>query len=112
VAGLCAISRTVRGRWRTPLALAGVLLVLGVVALDAHAALPEHHHSHGEATICVAALAIATLGALGWALSRAVAQMPPLRAVPPVRRRPIAPPARVASVAARAGPGRSPILRR
>jgi hypothetical protein len=94
------------------LALAGVLLVLGVVALDAHAALPEHHHSHGEATVCLAALAIATLGALGWALSRAVAQMPPLRALPRVRRLPLAPLCRVAYVPARAGPARSPILRR
>jgi hypothetical protein len=63
-------------RHRRATAVAGVVLILGVVALNAHAALPAHHDRHGDATICIAGLSIAVLAALGW------------------RRRPVAGPAR------------------
>jgi hypothetical protein len=62
---LAPINR-VLSRHRRVAALIGVVVVLGVGALDAHAALPEHHHEHGNATVCIAALAIAGLAALGW----------------------------------------------
>jgi hypothetical protein len=60
VVRLPPFNRLLRRRRRYT-ALVGVVLVLGVVALDAHAALPDHHHVRGEATLCVAALAVATL---------------------------------------------------
>jgi hypothetical protein len=59
------INRLLR-RHRSTAALLGTLIVLGVAALDAHAALPEHHDHHGVATVCIAGLAMATLAALGW----------------------------------------------
>jgi hypothetical protein len=64
VLGLSAIAGLVR-RHRRVTALVGVILVLGVVALNAHAALPEHHHGHGERTLCLAAMSIAVLAAFG-----------------------------------------------
>jgi hypothetical protein len=68
---MCAVPRLapinrVISRHRRATALIGVLVVLGVGALDAHAALPEHHHQDGKVTVCIAALAIADLAALGW----------------------------------------------
>jgi hypothetical protein len=56
------INRAV-SRHRRMTAIAGTLVILGVVALDAHAALPEHHDKPGDATVCIAELAIATLAA-------------------------------------------------
>jgi len=67
-------------RHRRATALAGVIVVLGVVALDAHAALPEHHDQPGHATVCIAELAIATLAALGWCRKRPMVG-PPTRIV-------------------------------
>jgi hypothetical protein len=61
--------RTIRaamGRRRRLTATLGVLLVLGVVVMNAHAALPEHHHHHGEETICGAALSLAVAAAAIW----------------------------------------------
>lgn len=52
-------------RHRRTTAVVGVLIVLGVAALNTHEALPEHHHGHGEATMCIAALSIAVLAAIG-----------------------------------------------
>jgi hypothetical protein len=57
-------------RHRRATALVGVLLVLGTAALNTHEALPEHHHQVGEATVCIAALSIAVLAALGWGTRR------------------------------------------
>jgi hypothetical protein len=62
---LAPINRLLSCHRRTT-ALVGVVIVLGVGALGAHAALPEHHHEHGAVTVCIAALAIAGLVALGW----------------------------------------------
>jgi hypothetical protein len=59
-------------RHRRITALVGVIVVFGVVALNAHAALPEHHHDHGKTSMCVAALSIAVLAALGCCAKRAV----------------------------------------
>jgi hypothetical protein len=52
-------------RHRRLTALVGTILVLSVVGLDAHAALPAHHGVHDAATVCIAGLAIATLAAVG-----------------------------------------------
>jgi hypothetical protein len=68
-------------RHRLAVALAGVTIVLGVAALDTHAALPEHHDA-GEG-ICLCALAIATLGMLGAGFVRSICGLLlPLRRVP------------------------------
>jgi len=64
------INRFVR-RYRRTVAVVGTLIVLGVAALDAHAALPEHHDHRGAATVCIAALAIATLVVFGFGVKRA-----------------------------------------
>jgi len=88
-----------------------VILVLGVVALNAHEALPEHHHHDGETTVCVAALSIAVLAAFGWRPKRPSA--PGARVactlLPWVARRPSTPPV---WGNARAGPARPAVLRR
>ena len=47
---------------------AGIALACGVMALNAHAALPEHHHHDGNETMCLASLSIAVVaGALAFA---------------------------------------------
>jgi hypothetical protein len=56
-------------RRRRLIAVLGAMLVLGVVLLDAHADLPEHHHEHGTETVCVASLALATIAVAAWSLS-------------------------------------------
>ena len=66
-------------RHRRATALVGIVLVLGVAALNAHAALPEHHDHDGVGTMCVAALSIAVLAALGWRAERAAATTPCVR---------------------------------
>lgn len=58
-------------RHRSFTALSGVLLVLGVAALNAHEALPQHHHHRGETTVCSAALSIAVLAGVAWLARRA-----------------------------------------
>jgi peptidoglycan/LPS O-acetylase OafA/YrhL len=99
-------------RHRRAVALVGVLMVVGVVALNAHAALPEHHDDHGEgATMCVAALSIAVLAALGWRAKRVDGPVARLVQTPLVRitgRFPVEPP----ETAARAGPMWTAVLRR
>jgi hypothetical protein len=52
-------------RHRRVTALLGTIIVLGVVGLNAHAALPEHHDTPGHVTMCVGALSIAILAAAG-----------------------------------------------
>ncbi len=52
-------------RHRRATALLGTIIVLGVVALNAHAALPEHHDAPGHVTMCAGALSIAILAAAG-----------------------------------------------
>jgi hypothetical protein len=96
---------------RRPTALVGVILVLGVVVLNAHEALPEHHHDHGESTMCVAALSIAVLAAFGWRPKRAAVAGAPMACVvlPRVPSRPSAP--RIWGHA-RAGPRVPAVLRR
>jgi hypothetical protein len=67
VPAIAPIARMMRHHRRLWVA-AGIALALGVVALNAHAALPEHHHHHGEETMCAASLSIAVAaGALAFA---------------------------------------------
>jgi hypothetical protein len=67
---LRSIDRLV-SRHRRLTALAGLMIVLGVAALNVHAALPEHHGGQGDASVCEAALSIAVLAVLGWRARRA-----------------------------------------
>ena len=99
-------------RHRRAAALAGVIVILGVVALDAHAMLHENHvQQNGKVTMCVAALAIATLAALGWwckkrspgAATHMVAALLPQHS----QSLPASPP----RASARAGPGSPAVLR-
>ena len=98
-------------RYRRTTVLVGALVFLGLVALDAHAALPEHHHAHGEVTICIAALAVASLAPLGW--RRQPTPRPTTRTigapVPQTSRVLAAEPPRIS---ARAGPSGLAVLRR
>jgi hypothetical protein len=98
-------------RRRRTTALLGTILVLGVVGLNAHAALPEHHDTPGHATMCIAALSIAILAAAGLATRSLTAPASPLYSVrlAPLRSRI---PAGPASSNARAGPAVSIVLRR
>jgi hypothetical protein len=66
---MAAINRVV-SRYRRATALMGAMVILGTAALNTHAALPEHHHTHGETTLCVASLSIAVLAALGMKTKR------------------------------------------
>jgi hypothetical protein len=68
VSPIWTIHRLLR-RHRRFSALIGVLIVLGVGALNVHAALPDHHDAHGVATVCVAALSIAVMAA-AWSAKR------------------------------------------
>ncbi|HEY4429365.1 MAG TPA: hypothetical protein VGN08_14280 [Solirubrobacteraceae bacterium] len=101
-------------RHRRGTALIGVLVVLGVAALNAHAALPEHHDAdhHDGATMCLATMSIAVLAALGWRPKRANDPMAACLVRTPLFRitgRPsVAPPRH----AARAGPPWTAVLRR
>lgn len=98
-------------RYRRTAVLVGALVFPGVVALDAHAALPEHHHARGEVTICIAALAIASLAPLGW--RRQPTPRPTTRtlaaALPQTARAPVVGAQRIS---ARAGPSGLAVLRR
>ncbi len=98
-------------RHRRTTALLGTILVLGVVGLNAHAALPEHHDTPGHATMCIAALSIAILAAAGLATRSLAAPATSLHSVrlPQVRCRI---PADPASSNARAGPAVPFVLRR
>lgn len=103
--------RSAIARHRTFAALLGIVLVLGVAALNVHAALPEHHDAHGLATVCVAALSIAILAAASGAARR------PLRTqfVPRMLGTVLWPAPLAASApcaAARAGPPDGTVLRR
>jgi hypothetical protein len=97
-------------RHRRITALAGVIVVFGVAALNAHAALPEHHDDHGKATMCIAALSIAVLAAVGFCTKRSfglrvrVGWTPLLRALSSVT-------VDVSRVRARAGPPAPTVLR-
>jgi hypothetical protein len=51
-------------RHRRTTALFGTIIVLGVVGLNAHTALPEHHDTPGHVTMCAGALSIAILAAV------------------------------------------------
>lgn len=98
-------------RYRRVLAAVGIILTLLVLVLEAHAALPEHHHVHGTATMCLASLAIAALFAAAILLKRrvcTVAGHPPASAW--VLPEPVF--SSTSSMPARAGPSRSPVLRR
>jgi hypothetical protein len=106
---LAEVNRVV-SRHRRITALVGVIVVFGVVALNAHAALPEHHHDHGKVTMCIAALSIAVLAALGCCAKRSLglgirlSWAPLLRVVMSVT-------VDVAWVLARAGPSAPAVLR-
>ena len=98
------------GRRRRLMALAGIALMVVVLGLDAHAALPEHHHTDGHETVCVASMAVATLTAFGCCV-----KAPPLQKAsrrPRIRIRSkgrvVAP---VIPILSRAGPCRSVVLR-
>jgi len=96
-------------RHRRVTALVGLLIVLGVAALNAHEALPEHHEHHGVATVCIAALSIATLAALGWGARHDARPVSSVRLVC-VARTPIRFDPRPPRALARAGPpGRLPL---
>jgi len=99
-------------RHRRATALIGVLVVLGVAALNVHAALPEHHDDHGDrATMCVATLSIAVLAALGWRPKRGNGPVACIKGTPLVQiagRPSVDPP----QPAARAGPLWTAVLRR
>jgi hypothetical protein len=69
VSPIWTIQRLLR-RHRRVSALIGILVVLGVAALNVHAALPEHHDEHGVATVCVAGLSIAVVAAIAWSTKR------------------------------------------
>ncbi|MCW3069520.1 MAG: hypothetical protein JWL67_2145 [Solirubrobacterales bacterium] len=98
------------GRHRRAAALAGVTLVLGVAALNVHEALPEHHELHGDATMCVAALSIAVLAAVGLRPKSEASRTPGTRLAPIVLSRG-RPHPRTCSAPARAGPLRQAVLR-
>jgi len=72
VTPIWTIQRLLR-RHRRVTALLGILIVLGVAALNVHAALPEHHDQNGVATVCVAALSLAVIGAIAWSTKRSFA---------------------------------------
>jgi hypothetical protein len=95
---------------RRATSLVGVVLVLGVAGLNAHAALPEHHFDHHVATMCVASLAMATLAAIAWPRGRTPTLTGPL-----ARTCEVAPPPEPAKnapdTAARAGPPAPLVLR-
>jgi hypothetical protein len=105
-----SVNRLLLRRRRTT-ALLGTILVLGVVGLNAHAALPEHHDAPGHATMCIGALSIAILAAAGLATRSLEAPATPLYSVrlPRVRSRI---PANPAGSNARAGPAVPIVLRR
>jgi hypothetical protein len=98
-------------RHRRTTALLGAVIVLGVVGLNAHAALPEHHDEPGHVTMCAAALSIAILAAVALVTKCLPAPRKALRLVqrPRVKSR-IA--VRTASSNARAGPAVPVVLRR
>lgn len=85
--------------------------MLGVVMLDAHAALPEHHHVNGTETICVASLAVATLAMAAWALG-SIKRTKHRRRVQPQVRWPCHVSLAVPGPCARAGPAPPVVLRR
>jgi UDP-N-acetylmuramyl pentapeptide synthase len=62
--------RRLIARRRRLTAILGVMVVLGVAALNVHAAMPEHHDKNGVATVCVAALSIAVIAAFAWTTKR------------------------------------------
>ena len=86
--------------------------MLGVVLLDAHADLPEHHHQHGTETMCVASLALATIAVAAWSMGlslRRPDRLPPIPRFRLPRTFEHRPPA---TIAARAGPSPPLVLRR
>lgn len=99
-------------RRRRLIALLGLVLVLGVVLLDAHADLPEHHHEHGTETLCVASLALATIAVAAWSMGLSLRRpegLPPIPRLRLPRTLEHRPPA---TIAARAGPPPPLVLRR
>jgi hypothetical protein len=106
---MVSINRVV-SRHRRATALVGVMVVLGVAALNAHAALPEHHHVHGVMTLCVASLSIAVLAALGLKTKRSAGPTIRLGRTAVVQI-PDGPEAESVSAMARAGPSGPVVLR-
>jgi hypothetical protein len=98
-------------RHRRVTAVVGVMLLLGVAALSTHAAVPDHHDAGEE--ICLCALAIGTLCAVGLGLGRSFAgRTIPCRLMPVLRApRQIVADVRVGGLA-RAGPPVLLVLRR
>ena len=107
---LADVNRIV-SRHRRIAALAGVLVVLGVAALNAHAALPEHHDDHGKATMCIAALSIAVLAAVGFCAKRSFGLRMHRSWTPLLLRALSSVTVDVARVRARAGPPAPTVLR-
>lgn len=76
-------TRRILRRHRLLFGLAGVLLVLGVAALNTHASLPDDHEAGG---ICLCALSLAILGGVGLAVRgpmlrpRVLLRLAPMRA--------------------------------
>jgi hypothetical protein len=98
-------------RHRRTTAAVGVLIVLGVAALNTHEALPEHHHQHGEATMCLASLSIAVLATMGLLQAKHVATPTTRLGETAVRRSEIRLAVATPSAAARAGPCAPTVLR-
>jgi hypothetical protein len=67
VLALRAINRAFR-RHRRVVALLGAIVMLGVIALNAHAALPAHHDGTEEICLCASSIAVAI--AFGWCSAR------------------------------------------
>jgi hypothetical protein len=91
-------------------ALVGVVMVLGVVGLNAHALLPDHHDA--TESVCVCAMSIATLVGLGWGWARSLGAPVPLRRMLAIRVKTTVVPASTLAGMARAGPVGSVVLRR
>lgn len=106
---LRSINRVLR-RHRRMTALVGVVVVLGVVGLNVHALLPDHHDA--TETVCVCALSIATLVGLGWGWARSLGAFVPLRRMLTIRVKTSVTPAETLAGMARAGPLGSVVLRR
>jgi hypothetical protein len=108
VSPIWTIHRLLR-RHRRLSALLGIVVVLGVAALNVHAALPEHHDEHGVATVCVAALSLAVISAVAWNAKRSsVVSVRRFTSILRIPRRLVADGPRPA---ARAGPPGAAVLR-
>jgi hypothetical protein len=100
-------------RHRRITAIVALMAMLGVLALQAHAALPEHHHHGGKATVCIASLVEVAVIVVALFKRRRVPMALPGgigAVVPLVAVRPLAIP-ETCHAWARAGPSEDSVLR-